>query len=168
MKKSAHLVLGFLLASTVATPQQYVIETIAGGAPPPTPVAGVNASIAGVRGVATDATGSVYFSTDLACVFKLNRNGIMTLFAGNARPGFSGDGGPAIDAQLSTPGGLAADGDGSIYIADAGNHRVRRVSAAGIITTVAGNGTPGHSGDGGPATGAELFGVGFSPAAVAI
>src|SRR5450759_4117502 len=145
--------------------QEYTISTIAGGAPPPTPVSGVSASIGSPQGVATDATGNLYF-TSLNCVFKLDPNGVLTLVAGNSRPGYSGDGGPATSAQLKltsslfTPNGVAADSSGNLYIADSGNFRIRRVSPDGIITTVAGNGIYGFSGegDGGPATSARLGG----------
>ena len=71
--------------------------------------------------------------------------------------GYSGDGGPAIDAKLNHPRGLAFDALGNLYIADTGNHVVRRVDTNGTITTFAGNGTPGFAGDGGAATNARLF-----------
>ena len=70
--------------------------------------------------------------------------------------GFAGDGGPATAAQLSIPFGVAPTADGGFLIVDVGNQRIRKVSAAGTITTVAGNGVAGYSGDGGPATSASL------------
>src|SRR3989442_12658805 len=113
--------LGLLLASgTAAWAQEYVISTIAGGAPPPTPVAAVNANIGPTYAVATDAAGNVYFISD-NCVFRLDQNGALTRVAGNSRVGYSGDGGPAINAQLNYPLGVAVDGAGSLYIADNGN-----------------------------------------------
>jgi len=90
--------------------------------------------------------------------------GVIGTVAGNGNVGFSGDGGPATSAALSNPLGLAADGAGNVYIVDLGNHRVRKVNAAGIIGTVAGNGTPGIAGDGGQAINAQLFSV-LSPGA---
>jgi streptogramin lyase len=78
--------------------------------------------------------------------------------AGNGTQGFSGDGGPATGAQLNHPAGVAVDDAGNLYIADTGNFRIREVAAdAGTITTIAGNGTQGDTGDGGPATEAELY-----------
>jgi sugar lactone lactonase YvrE len=147
-----------------------VISTFAGGAPPPTPVLGVNMSIGTVvQSVAADALGNTYFVAFL-CVFKLDQNGMVTRIAGNGRPGYSGDGGPAISAQFMLdrfyvagngplPPGIAVDTGGNIYVADNGNSRIRRISPDGIITTIAGNGTFGFSGDGGPATSAELSSV---------
>jgi hypothetical protein len=82
--------------------------------------------------------------------------GTISTVAGNGTAGFSGDGGPATSAQLDSPGGVAVDGAGNLFIADTYNSRVRKVSAAGVITTVAGNGTAGFSGDGGPPTSAQL------------
>ena len=85
--------------------------------------------------------------------------GTITTVAGNGTAGFSGDGGPATAAELNAPDGVALDGAGDLFIADLGNNRIRRVDAGtGTITTVAGNGTAGFSGDGGPATAAELLG----------
>lgn len=79
--------------------------------------------------------------------------------AGNGTQGYSGDGGPATSAELNHPTGVFVDGSGNIFIADYGNQRIREVmTATGIIQTVAGNGTSGYSGDGGPATSAELNG----------
>jgi len=99
----------------------------------------------------------------LACLFFAQlslggfaQSGIITTYAGNGTPGFSGDGGPATAAQLNTPCGVAVDSAGNLYIADTSNHRVRMVTTAGVISTVAGNGTGGFSGDGGPATAAKL------------
>ncbi len=139
----------FGLAVTAPT----VIATVAGGAPAPSPVA-AGASFGEPVGVAADSSGNVYFSA-LQNVFKIDSTGAVTLVAGTGRPGYSGDGGPAASASLSWPGGLAVDSSGNLYIADAGNNRVRKVSA-GVITTVAGNGVRGESGDGGPATSATL------------
>ena len=154
--KSAGVAFAFLLLSaSAATAQQYVISTVAGGAPPAMPVRGVDLPI-NTRGLATDAAGNVYFTSTLDCVFKLDTNGFVTLAAGNSRPGYSGDGGPAASAQLNSPLSMAVDRAGNLFIADAGNHRVRKVSPRGIITTVAGNGTQGFSGDGGPSTSAQL------------
>src|SRR5215510_1245064 len=77
-------------------------------------------------------------------------------FAGNGTKGFSGDGGPATKAQLNFPTGISRGPDGALYICDTGNHRVRKVARNGIITTIAGTGVGGWSGDGGPATSARL------------
>jgi len=80
----------------------------------------------------------------------------ITTFAGTGEKGYSGDGGPARKAQLNNPYGISRGPDGALYICDMGNHVIRRVSASGEITTVAGTGKPGYSGDGGVATSAEL------------
>src|SRR5271165_2819256 len=87
--------------------------------------------------------------------------GTIGTVAGNGSLGFSGDGGPAASAQLSSPDGLALDRMGNLFIVDAGNHRVRKVDTSGVISTVAGNGSGGFSGDGGPAIGAT-FSWGFN------
>jgi uncharacterized protein (TIGR03437 family) len=82
-------------------------------------------------------------------------NGFITTVAGNGTRGYSGDGGPAIAAQLNSPAGIAIDRNGALYIADSGNNRIRKV-VNGTISTFAGTGTPGFSGDNGPAAEAEL------------
>src|SRR6202023_1221138 len=81
---------------------------------------------------------------------------MITTVAGNGTWGFSGDGGPATSALLHNPYGVAVDAAGNLYIADSNNSRIRRVTPSGTITTAAGNGTPGFSGDGGMATAAQL------------
>lgn len=86
-----------------------------------------------------------------------------TVYAGDGRAGFSGDGGPAVDADIDRPGGMAVSADGTVYFADAGNGRIRAVSPSGVIRTVAGNGGTGNVADGTPALDATL-----NPQAVAI
>jgi sugar lactone lactonase YvrE len=150
-------------------------------------------------GVAVDASGSVYIADSLNDVIRKVLNGVITTFAGNGTYGYSGDNGPATDAMLRQPYGVAADASGNVYIADSGNQLIRKVTN-GVITTIlqgglihpcgvavdasgnvyatdlymiwkvsngaatmiAGNETPGYSGDDGPATNAEFnqpFGV---------
>ena len=108
-------------------------------------------------GMALDSAGNLYVA-DLRenRVRKIDTNGIITTVAGNGTPGFSGDGGPATAASLRDPYGVAVGPDGSLYIADSGNSRIRRVSPDGIISTFAGNGEEGPSGHGGPATAARI------------
>lgn len=95
-------------------------------------------------------------------------SGVIETIAGTGSPGYSGDGGSATQATISTPGGLAIDGSGAIYFADSGNHIVRRIDVNGNIATVAGvPQSQGYSGDGGPATSAKLFlpeGIAFDAA----
>jgi serine/threonine-protein kinase len=89
-------------------------------------------------------------------VRRIDPSGIITTIAGTGARGFSGDGGPAVAAQLASPSGVDVDSAGDVYIADWNNQRVRRVDSSGRITSVAGTATPGFSGDGGPAIAAEL------------
>jgi sugar lactone lactonase YvrE len=166
------LILLFVGAAAAAQSQEYVISTFAGGAPPVTPVLGLNMPIDSLQSVAADAIGNTYFIAS-HCVFKLDPNGVVTRIAGNGRAGYSGDGGPATSAQLrlenvqlapwdlwvgvgTLPPGITVDRTGNVYVADNGNYRVRRISPDGTITTVVGNGMFGFSGDGGPAISAPL------------
>jgi uncharacterized protein (TIGR03437 family) len=112
--------------------------------------------IASPGGMTVDSAGNVYVS-DLngSAIYKLDKSGVLTTVAGGAF-GFSGDNGPATKAALYFPAGVALDSAGNIYFADKGNNRVRKVDTNGIITTFAGTGKAGFSGDGGPATAAKL------------
>lgn len=116
------------------------------------------AQLAFPRGLAVDAAGNVYIGEGESGnrVRKVSPSGIITTAAGNGAAGFGGDGGLATAAQLSNPRSIAVDAAGNLFIADTHNHRIRKVNRDGIITTVAGNGTAGSGGDGGPATSAQL------------
>ncbi len=106
--------------------------------------------------VAYDTSGNLYIALrNDHLVRKVDLNGIITTVAGTGTEGFSGDGAAATSAQLDSPTGVAVDANGNLYIADSRNHRVREVSS-GIITTIAGTGTAGYSGEGGAATTAQL------------
>ena len=119
----------------------------------------VDARLARPRELARDPAGNLYF-------VELNSNrlrkieahtGIIRTVAGGGAEGFSGDGGPAAEAKLARPHGVAIDGGGNIYVADFNNHRIRRIDGAtGIISTIAGTGTPTYSGDGGLAVDASV------------
>lgn len=103
-----------------------------------------------------DGAGNLYFVNG-STVRKIDTNGIITTVAGNGTSGFSGDGGPALDAQLNGALNMVIDNAGNLFIADNGNRRIRKVDATtGIISTVAGNGERNSTGDGGPATDAAL------------
>jgi sugar lactone lactonase YvrE len=141
-------------------------------------LAGVITTYAGSDWVDIGATGSIipdgagglYFTSSESTpkphslVYRRAANGTLSVVAGSGPNGFSGDGGPATAAQLNAPFGLAIDSTGNLFIADGLNHRIRKVTPAGVISTVAGNGIVGLSGDGGPATSAQLVG----PAGIAI
>ena len=88
--------------------------------------------------------------------YKIAASGTITTVTGNGASGYSGDGGPATAAKLNQPFKVNADNAGNLFIVDGGEHVVRKISAAGIITTVAGTGAPGFGGDGGMATAAQL------------
>src|SRR5689334_23665149 len=119
-----------------ACAQQYVISTVAGGAPPATPMPASRASIGDPARVAVDAAGNVYFAS-LHSIFKVDPSGMLTRVAGNGHAGNSGDGGPALAAQLNSPMGMTVDTAGNLFVADRDANVVRRISAAGIISTVA-------------------------------
>src|SRR5947209_5691882 len=148
--------ISLVLLATAAFGQTYTASKFAGVFLPEN-LPGASVSLGQIGGVAVDAGGNVFLSLpQSAAVMRLDATtGILTRVAGNASNGFSGDNGPAVNAQLYAPYGLALDPAGNLYIADSGNHRIRKVSD-GIITTVAGSGVPGAAGDGGPASRAEL------------
>jgi len=108
-------------------------------------------------GVAVDTAGNIYFVDEFNDVVrKINTSGIITTIAGGAGSGYTGDGGPATNASFSLPYSVAVDHLGNIYIADQGNNAVRKVNTLGVISTVAGTGYSGYTGDGGIATIAKL------------
>ncbi|MFI6473028.1 SMP-30/gluconolactonase/LRE family protein [Streptomyces sp. NPDC050516] len=108
-------------------------------------------------GVAVDRSGNLYIADHYNHrIRKVTPNGNITTVAGNGDAGYVSDGGPAISTRLHYPVAVAVDGDGNLYIADRHNHRIRKVTSNGIITTVAGNGTAGYVSDGGPAIGTRL------------
>ena len=120
--------------------------------------------------VGFDASGNLYFSDTFNHRIRRvdARTGVITTCAGSGEAGYSGDGGPAIARPLNEPYGIAVDRMANVYIADRHNHCVRRIdSASGVITTVAGNGAAGYSGDGGPASRAGMVepnGLALDPA----
>ena len=107
--------------------------------------------------VAADRAGNVYIADSYNHrIRKVDATGTITTIAGSGGWGFGGDGGPAVEAQFREPEGVAVDGLGNLYIADTYNYRIRKVDATGTITTIAGTGERGFSGDGGPASQAQL------------
>lgn len=132
-----------------------IIQTVAGGGPNNMPALEANLGTPGW--IAVDTAGNLFVAArDQNRIFRVDASGLLTVVAGNGDGGFSGDGGPATEATLSRPHGVAVDATGNLIIADWGNNRIRRVSPSGTITTIAGNGTFGFSGDGGPASQASL------------
>jgi sugar lactone lactonase YvrE len=114
------------------------------------------ARLSSPRGLAFDAEGRLYVAdSGNHRIRRIDTNGLVTTVAGNGTPGAGGDDGPATEAELRGPEGVFVAADGSLYVADTGNHRIRRVDAAGVISTFAGS-TRGSSGDGGQATAAQL------------
>lgn len=109
-------------------------------------------------GVAVDAAGNLFIADKgNHRIVEVTPAGVWRVIAGTGTSGFSGDNGPATKATLSFPAAVAVDSAGQVYIADSLNSRIRLVTTAGIITTIAGTGRPAYSGDGGPATNAALF-----------
>jgi hypothetical protein len=117
------------------------------------------ADLGSPQGVCVDTLGRVYFADSYNhVILRIERNGALARVAGTGMAGSSGDGGPATEAELNQPYDVRLDDAGNLYIADFGNHRIRKVDPAGIMTTVAGMGEPGYAGDGGSATAARLHG----------
>ncbi len=112
--------------------------------------------IAFPRGLTLDSGGAVILSDSFRLIRRITPDGNLQIIAGTATQGYAGDNGPAIAAQLNQPSAVISDSAGNLYIADSGNHRIRRVGSNGIITTIAGTGSAGNSGDRGPATAALL------------
>lgn len=153
--------ISFVLLDATCSAQNGVITTICGtgeeytysGDNGPAVLAPIDRTLS----IAIDALGNIYFTDGARNVIrKINSSGIITTIAGTGLPGYTGDGGPATAAKLSNPYGLTTDKVGNIYFCDNGNYVVRKISRSGIITTVAGNGISGYSGDGGQATAAQL------------
>ncbi|HTZ45974.1 MAG TPA: hypothetical protein VMH20_00175 [Verrucomicrobiae bacterium] len=171
---------GALLATGGAASAQYAINTVAGGGP--NNLAALSSSIGYPAGIARDASENTYVAdVNSHRIFLIKgTTGTLTVFAGNGfdiggEGGYSGDGGPATSAELGRPVGITLDASGDLLIADSNNSRVRCVVGAsggcmgsslpvGSITTIAGNGTAGYSGDGSAATAAQLN----SPSGVAV
>ncbi len=154
-------------ARLTAQTAPWIISTFAGGASEE--VAGpegqgASANIFTPTGVAVDAAGIIYIADFSGHRILRVERGVITTFTGMGTEGFSGDGGSAKLARLSFPSGVAVDAKGAVYIADTGNHRVRRVGPDGRITTLAGIGSFGFRGDGGLAVQASLN----SPLGVAV
>jgi sugar lactone lactonase YvrE len=162
LKTIARSCLGFLLFGCVfaaslpanaATPNAV---TVAGGylgnGKPAT-----SASLNFPEAVALDAKGNVYVTDSVNCqIRKVTTKGVIVPFAGSLTCGYGGDGGPALSAKLFNPSGLAFESDGSLLVADSANSRIRKIAVGGTITTFAGNGVYGYSGDNGTATQASL------------
>jgi sugar lactone lactonase YvrE len=143
------------------------ITTVAGGGTDPVKdgVQGTTVALGAPRTLATDAAGNLFIGDgSLNRIFKMSPAGILVTVAGNGTGGFSGDGGPALQARFSAPfPRLTVDSAGNLFFADSNNYRIRKVNPDGIISTVAGSGPiypePGsYAGDGGPATQARLWG----------
>lgn len=148
-----------LLHGTPARAQNFTITSVAGdgiqgyfGDNGPA----LKAELWAFSGVAVDNFGNIFIADTGNCRIRKVSNGVITTVAGNGTCDYGGDNGPATRALLNYPRGAAVDPAGNIYIADAGNSRIRKVDTAGVITTIAGDGHSGFLGDGGPATAAEL------------
>jgi len=127
--------------------------------------AGTSAQLNTPIGIAVDGAGNLYiadFGNNV--VRKLSSGGAISTIAGNNRQGYSGDGGLGTLAQLNGPQGVAVDAAGNVYIADTLNSRIRKVAPGGGISTIAGTGIAGYSGDGGPALSAQIV----NPAGLAV
>ena len=130
--------------------------------------AATSAQLDNPYGVAVDGASNLYIADDNNNrIRKVDSSGNISTVAGTGTAGYSGDGGAATSAQLDNPYVVALDGAGNLYIADGGNHRIRKVNSAGVISTVAGNGMAGFGGDGGAATSALLnFPIDVAPDAL--
>jgi uncharacterized protein (TIGR03437 family) len=142
------------------------ISTVAGGGTTASSVDNLGALASGfaaITGIAVDSAGNVYLSESGANkIKKVTPSGGLSTYAGTGSYGFAGDGQPAAQAVFRTPGALALDAGGNLYIADTGNNRIRKIAAGGgTVSTVAGNGDCCYKGDGGPATAAQVHAYGL-------
>ena len=165
----ACLLLGGSLSAAAAHAQtQISVFTIAGG--PDGAFAGdgraaTRASLNGPAGLAVTADGTIFVADTInQRIRRIDPLGRISTFAGTGRLGFSGDGGPATRAEFQDPTALAVAGDGTLFIADTGNSRIRVIRTSGVVSTLAGTGDQGFSGDGGPSAAARVN----APAGVAI
>jgi sugar lactone lactonase YvrE len=137
--------------------QSGIITTYVGPGMPVNGGLAIDQAIDRPTSVVPDGAGGFYVASEKQNrVYRVRVDGKLSLVAGDGTAGFSGDGGPATSAQLSEPVSVAVDAAGNLFVADAGNNRIRKVTPDGAISTVAGNGARGFSGDGGPATSAQL------------
>jgi uncharacterized protein (TIGR03437 family) len=157
------LILGLCLLTALAQGQtlsSYTISTIAGSSAQGylgDGGAATSAALDNPRGVTSDSVGNLYICDTLNDrIRKVSMNGTITTVAGTGIAGYTGDNIPGTSAELNVPSGVALDAAGNLYIADTGNHRVRKLTPNGTITTVAGNGYANYNGDGGPATSSSL------------
>lgn len=138
-----------------------ILEPFAGngrtfGPRPNVPTPALEVSIAFPRGIAVDADGNVYVPDTNSHIWRMTPSGIAQIIAGTGTEGFSGDGGPAVAAQIGHPNHIAVDHAGNVFFIDWTNVRIRKIDSSGTISTIAGSGTRGFSGDGGPATAAQF------------
>lgn len=154
------LLVRFTVSALAQSPPTFTISTVAGDGTAGYSGDGgsaLSAAINDPRGVALDQAGNLYIDDHgNARIRKVTPAGIITTVAGNGIQGFSGDGGAATSAELYEPYRARPDTLGNLFIADAGNNRVRKVAPNGIIATIAGNGVAASTGDGGLATSASL------------
>lgn len=158
------LALTSLSGQSVPKYSQNVITTVAGRdwIFPPQGGPATNAPLGNVTSLALDSAGLLYIADPQNnVIFRVDASGNISTFAGNGIQGFSGEGGPATNASLSLPTGIAFDGAGTLYITDQGNERIRTVTSDGTIHTIAGTGQPGFTGDGLSALQATMLNPGF-------
>lgn len=141
------------------------IDTVNGGGYNGDNIPALTAQLSHPSCIALDTIGNLYISDQSMRIRKINTDGIITTIAGTGVSGYSGDNGLAIDAKIGDPIGIISDKMGNIYFTDIDNNVIRKIDKNGIITTVAGNGSAGYTGDGGPAKLATLnnpFGLAIS------
>ncbi len=165
MKKSLYLLLScciLVCSSLHSRAQTQFITTIAGNGTvgfggDGGPANGATCELSTPNNMCVDAVGNIYIcDAGNQRVRKINTAGVITTIAGNGTPGFLGDGGAAATCELNNPAGVAVDAAGNVYISDLNNNRVRKINTSGIITTLAGNGSPTYGGDGGPSTASSV------------